>query len=61
MRWLTKKKAVWNRWFAWHPVCTDWDIDGGNEYIWLEWLERKTTYFHSGNRYQYRRIEGDRG
>jgi len=57
MKWRTKEKVEWKRWFAWHPVCIDWKFEGGNEYIWLEWLERKTIHFRNSTRNQYRRIQ----
>jgi hypothetical protein len=57
MKWTTKDNVVWNRWFAWHPVCLCWKRRGGNEYIWLEWLERKTSYKYGGPVYQYRYIQ----
>ena len=34
MRWDTKSRAGWHRWFAWHPVV----IDG--QWVWLETVER---------------------
>ena len=41
MRWSTVKPAPkeWNLWFAWYPVTI------GNERVWLEWVERKTTAY----------------
>jgi hypothetical protein len=41
MRWsrLPKPRKEWRKWFAWYPV------DVGDEVVWLEWLERKTTLY----------------
>lgn len=37
MRWKRKPQKEWEPFFAIFPI----EING--EYVWLEWLERKTT------------------
>jgi len=55
MRWRTKHGSEWTRWFAWFPVCLEWRIDGNNEYIWLEHVERKVVISSTGyEAYEYR-------
>jgi len=58
MRWTTrehvrteqaKRRSVWHRWFAWHPVL----VSVGEEFacwVWLETLERKWSIGRYGDR-----------
>lgn len=32
----------WERWFAWRPVFAKTD-DGGREWVWWEYVERRLT------------------
>ena len=43
MRWSCRaptEDQPWERWFAWYPI----DPECRNEWIWLEWVERKLNY-----------------
>ena len=56
MKWTTKVASKWSRWFAWHPVCVDWKSDGGNQYLWLCFVERKRVFSYAAASYEYREI-----
>jgi len=53
MRWTTKRKQDVHRWFAWHPVCIkgNYDPDGGNTYVWLQWVLRYQRTSSTGSVY----------
>lgn len=43
MKWSMRAPSApqpWKRWFAWHPV----QPGNRNEWVWLEWVERKRCY-----------------
>ena len=40
----------WRRWFAWYPVLAQ----DGDEWIWLEWVERREYVSVGGGGYDYR-------
>ena len=51
MRWVTReyvrteqarRRSVWHRWFAWHPVVVRVEEEF-DHWVWLETLERKWT------------------
>ena len=44
MKWNTKKKGTWHRYFAFTPkLVVEYNTVGGNTYAWLCWIERKLT------------------
>jgi hypothetical protein len=55
MKWKTKKRSEWHRWFAWYPVVTTtYNTLGGNKYAWLCFVERKLMQQTGGVRAHYR-------
>lgn len=52
MRWRKRARPRgWHRWYAWHPVLA------GDQWIWLETVERKSYLDYDGLGYDYRPIQ----
>lgn len=41
MRESSRKARTWHAWFAWHPVKVYVAVSRGEEYVWLETIERR--------------------
>jgi hypothetical protein len=48
VRWPIKQVDPWHRWFAWHPVRV------GDEWVWLETIERQIICPELGGASEYR-------
>jgi len=50
MRWKSRwlKKFEWHKFFAWYPVLID------DEYVWLEWVEKRTEAESTFGNNEYR-------
>ena len=55
MRWKTRIRSEWMTWFAWFPVhLGEYKLDGGNQYVWLRFIERKGVEGYAQVHYEYR-------
>ncbi|MGZ4849789.1 MAG: hypothetical protein ACXV2C_00185 [Candidatus Bathyarchaeia archaeon] len=59
--WAERRKKYWHkhgkewfRWFAWYPVCTRQPYQ---EYVWLEWVEKRYPQGYVFNNPEYRSID----
>jgi len=63
MRWVTReyvrteqarRRSVWHRWFAWHPVIVSVEEEF-DHWVWFERLERKWSLGkYGGGHWRYR-------
>jgi hypothetical protein len=41
----------WHKWFAWYP------IHNGNQWVWLEYVERRRSDYWSHYKWEYKHME----
>lgn len=49
--------SQWHRWFAWHPVTTEWELEGAvyrSKWIWWEWVYRRFYNSWGGLDWEYK-------
>ena len=52
-----RRRGIYHRWFAWHPVIVSITDDGRRVKVWWEYVERKGHITQFGWTYCYREIE----